>query len=87
MEITNELTNKVKKWLGKDGEEFFEWCLKEHEEIAPVYLEEGLPHPVHFREGMQVRNFMRGTGLCNNWTAIDFDDNWIEVVRRALNIE
>jgi len=94
VEITNELVKKVKKWLGKDGKEFFKWCVRAHDSISPVYPEgevdkgwykQSIPHPVHFREGMRVRNYMRSTGLCDDWSAIDLDDNWVEVVEKALN--
>lgn len=34
--------------------------------------------------GMQVRNFLRGTGLCDNWSSHDLDNNWMEVVRKAI---
>jgi hypothetical protein len=43
-----------------------------------------IPHPVHFREGMSVRNAMRDSGLCTDWSDHDFDDNWTEVVELAV---
>jgi len=46
-----------------------------------------IPHPVHFREGMQVRNAMRNSGLCKHWTDHDFDDAWTRVVRKAIKEE
>ena len=39
---------------------------------------------LHFNAGMQVRNFLRGTGLCDDWDAHDYDNNWMEVVRKAI---
>jgi hypothetical protein len=96
MQIAEELIKKVKKWLGEDGKNFFEGVYKNHGTLNAVYPEgevdmgwhkSSIPHPVHLREGMQVRNFMRSTGLCDDWTAIDLDDNWEEVVKRALNLE
>lgn len=84
MKITEEILKDVRKWLGKDGKEFFEWCLSEHGGITPVYIEDGIPHLVHFREGMVVRNHMRQSGLCNDWTAHDFDNNWARVVKKSL---
>jgi hypothetical protein len=83
-EITLELIERTKKWLGKDGKDFFTGLIKDHGEINCVYMEGGIPHPVHFREGMQVRNFLRGTGLCEGWDAHDFDDNWINIIEKAI---
>jgi len=85
--ISDELVKKVRKWLGKDGLEFFEWCLKEHGRIDAVYMKEGIPYPVHFRDGMSVRNYMRYTRLCKKWYDHDFDDNWVRVVQKALNLK
>jgi hypothetical protein len=42
------------------------------------------PHPVHFREGMQVRNFMRTCEECKGWSDHDFDNMWKEVVELAI---
>jgi len=86
--ITNEIVKKTKEFLGEDGLNFFKECVEKHGEISPVYMESigyiKIPHPVHFREGMQVRNFLRSTGLCNDWTDHDYDDNWTEVVEKCL---
>ena len=88
MEITKELVEKVRDWLGEDGRIFFTECLKKYGSIAKsIWMEGSIPHPVHFREGMKVRNFIRSTGLCNNWNAIELDDNYEEVVRRALSVD
>jgi len=84
--IPEELVEKVRNWLGEDGINFFKNCLEKEGKIAPVLVIGGMPHPVHFREGMKVRNFMRFSGLCNNWTDHDFDNNWITVVEKTLNL-
>jgi hypothetical protein len=80
------LIEDVRKWLGGDGRDLFLTYYKEHGTVSPVLSGEGMPHPVHFREGMQVRNFMRKTGLCEDWNAHDYDDNWQEVVRKAIGM-
>ena len=79
-----ELVEKTREWLGEDGRAFFKKCLEEHGKIDAVYEEGRIPHAVHFREGMSVRNFLRGTGLCDHWTDHDFDNSWVDIVRRAL---
>lgn len=79
-----------------DGIKFFFECLIKYKDISPVYMEDpstisplpdsiehtpiNLPHPVHFREGMQIRNFMRTCEECKDWTAHDFDNYWISIV-------
>jgi len=42
-----------------------------------------IPHPVHFREGMQVRNFLR-TIFGETWTAHDYDNRWAKLVEEAI---
>lgn len=45
----------------------------------------GIPHPVHFREGMTIRNMLRDSGLFPKWDSHDFDNNWGAVVKAALD--
>ena len=90
-EIPQELIPKVKDWLGKDGKQFFTENHEKHGTVSPVLelkitKDRSIPHCVHFREGMSVRNFMRGTGLCADWDALDYDDNWVEIVELAIGI-
>ena len=44
-----------------------------------------LPHPVHFREGMQVRNWMRTQGETAGWDDHDYDDNWTDLIEKVIN--
>ena len=83
-EIAYSLVEEVKRFLGKDGIDFFKECLLKYGTVSPVWMEYGIPHPVHFREGMQVRNFMRSTKYCDNWDSHDFDNNWITVIEKAI---
>ena len=82
--IPKELIGKLRDFLGKGGLDFFQNCRSRYGTISPVYMDGGIPHPVHFREGMTVRNFMRESGLCSGWTAEDFDAKWSEAVELAL---
>ena len=84
MKITEDLIKRTKTWLGEDGISFFKNVKKDHGKINAVWSEGGIPHSVHFREGMQVRNFLRGTGLCDDWSCHELDDHWTEVVEKAI---
>lgn len=84
MQITEQLVQKVRDWLREDGIKFFREVKAEHGDLNAVWNESGIPHCVHFREGMQVRNFMRETGLCDDWSCHDFDNFWIAVVEAAI---
>jgi len=89
MEITTSMVEAVREWLGDEGCEHFQAYLDEHGTVSPVIantLPSGktFPHAVHFREGMQVRNFLRGLDDCKGWTDHDFDNHWAEVVTQAL---
>jgi hypothetical protein len=76
----------LKEWLGEPGKQFFTWCVEKHGSVSPVYNEGGIPHPVHFREGMQVRNYLRTTHECKNWDQDMLDDNWANLVKEALGL-
>lgn len=81
--ITDDLVAQVREWLGTEGRAHFQKIKADHGEINACWMEGGIPHPVHFREGMQVRNKMRE--LTNNeWTAHEYDDRWVEVIERAI---
>lgn len=84
VQITDELVAQVRDWLGQEGVDFFRKVKEDHGQINACWMEGGIPHPVHFREGMQVRNKLRElTG--NAWTTHEYDDNWVEVIERAIN--
>jgi hypothetical protein len=82
--ITEDLINKTRTWLGDDGIRFFSEIKDVHGTLNACWDEGGIPHPVHFREGMQVRNFLRNSGLCDTWVDHDFDDNWMLVIEKAI---
>lgn len=78
------LLSNTKKWLGEDGIVFFAKNLLEHNDISPVLMDGDIPHPVHFREGMTVRNFLRKQPACDGWDSNRLDDEWIEIVKEAI---
>lgn len=79
--IDPKLKNKVKKWLGKSGITFFFNLKKKYGSVSPVYMENGIPHPVHWREGMQVRNFLRKHV---NWDCHKLDNQWANIIEEAI---
>lgn len=82
-EVSSELIEKTRKFLGEDGLEFFKEMKRKHGEYAAVFMKGGIPHAVHFREGMQVRNFMRHNG-CEDWDAHDLDDTWVSLIEKVI---
>lgn len=82
--IPPELVQKMCDYLQEDGMVFFRNLLRDHGTVNACWMEGGIPHPVHFREGMQVRNFMRQSGLCMDWTDYDYDNMWGPVVIAAI---
>lgn len=85
MEISDELVYATRKWLGKDGIELFKDIKNKYGEISACWMDGPIPHPVHFREGMQVRNFLRMTNLCKEWSDHDLDSNWTKVIEKAIS--
>lgn len=87
--LPQEVFEQVSVWLGEDGYRFFSHLEGLTGTVSPVLKlnakRKGIPvHPVHFREGMQVRNFLRGLSECKDWTCEDFDDLWPEVVHQIV---
>ena len=71
---------KVKKWLGKKGIKLFFNYKNKYGTVSPVFMESGIPHAVHFREGMQVRNFLRTLPSCSKWNSEDLDNSWQDII-------
>ncbi len=83
--IAETLKDKLFKWLGEENLRWFKHLKGLTGTISPVLSlnikRKRIPvHPVHFREGMQIRNWMRHQDECKGWSDIDFDDNWTLLV-------
>lgn len=87
-----EIIDKLRQWLSDDGIQFFREIKEKYGTVNACWVEgsddsetqfRGIPHPVHFREGMRVRNFLRRiTG--NSWTSHEYDDHWVRLVEEAI---
>lgn len=78
------IVSETKKWLGKDGHDFFSEVYDKYGTLIAVWRDGGIPHPVHWREGMTVRNFLRGLDETKGWSGHDFDNRWEVVVLKAI---
>ena len=83
-QISDELVESVQTFLGKGGLDFFASLQRDHGTVSPCLMDGSIPHPVHLREGMQVRNAMRRSGLCEDWDCHDLDNQWKSVVETAI---
>ena len=86
MKIYGTLIEKVRAWLGKEGKSFFKGVIEKHgNDWSTAVLNKGVPpHPIHFREGMTVRNFLREQEECKGWSDHDFDNRWGKVIEAAV---
>lgn len=92
----DELTKRLQVWLGADGASFFTGVKQEHGKLNAVLKipygdtsrgpQKYFPHSVHFREGMAVRNWLRGQPECKDWDAEKLDGEWAPLVEKALGI-
>ena len=79
-----ELVCAVREWLGKDGISFFHRVKKESGSVGGLINDgSGIPHPVHFREGMAVRNKLREL-TAYSWTDHEYDNRWEGIVEKAI---
>lgn len=77
------LIPELKKWLGVNGINFFKSIMQKYGTINAVWMEEGIPHSVHFREGMQIRNKLRE--LTNgSWSTHEYDNTWTEIIEECI---
>jgi hypothetical protein len=85
MKQNEDLNKRFLKWLRPEGIEFFKGLIEKHGTVLAIWNSGGIPHSVHFREGMQVRNWMRdqpefADNLDDHW----LDNNWAEFTERVL---
>lgn len=87
--ISDELVAKVFDWLGEENIRWFRHIKNLKGSVNCVlklnFKKKHIPaHPIHLREGMQIRNFMRGQGDCIGWSAHDFDNEWENVINKCI---
>lgn len=89
-QVPQSVIDCVGEFLGKDNIRWFYWVKRLKGSINCVlklnFKRKFIPvHPIHLREGMQIRNFMRLLPECKEWTDHDFDDNWVLVIEVLIN--
>jgi len=86
-EFSTNLTDATREFLGEKGTKFFQYLKQAYGTVSPVIPSEdelGVPRAIHFREGMQIRNFLRTLPECKDWTDHDLDDTWVPIILAAL---
>ena len=78
------IVSQLRQWLGNSGVKQFKQWREKHGTVSPVLFYGSFPHAVHFREGMQVRNFLRAY-FGTRWTDHEYDDNWQWLVEEAID--
>jgi hypothetical protein len=87
--INTRLIDKAKVWLGTEGISFFSHLKGLTGEVSPVLnlnvKRKGIPiHPIHFREGMSIRNWMRDQIECKDWSADEMDEKWVLLIEEVI---
>lgn len=76
-------------WIGTEGKAFFQGIIDKHGHLNVVLPGKNIPHPVHMREGMQVRNEMRDIHTKMGHEHEDahwYDNFWQSAVKECLGI-
>ena len=81
---------KLITFIGKDGMRYFSHLRGLTGTCSPVlrlnFKKKGIPtHPVHWREGMQIRNFLRTLDECKDWDQDQLDNEWEGLVSKAVD--
>jgi hypothetical protein len=80
-----DVNKRFIEWLRPEGVEFFKGLIEEYGTVLAVWNEGNIPHSVHFREGMQVRNWMRDQPeFADNLDCHWLDNNWAEFVEDSI---
>ncbi|HET6255842.1 MAG TPA: hypothetical protein VFE32_17325 [Puia sp.] len=89
MEIQQSIIEKVAAFIGKENIRWFRHVKGLKGGINVIlrlnFQKKKIPvHPIHLREGMQIRNFLRGLPECKTWTHEDFERGWIDVIELLI---
>ena len=88
--LTEEEMAAFKKWLGEEGIRYFRHLKGLKGTVIPVlklnYKKKGISaYPVHFREGMQIRNWLReSTELGKKNDSVELDDCYVGILEEAI---
>lgn len=86
---TTKIVQQLREALGPEGMKFFRDVYKKYGKIGALWLDgEGpmaIPHSVHFREGMIIRNILRKI-TDYSWTAHEYDDRWEGLTEEAIRM-
>lgn len=88
--FSDKLISDFINWIGEENLRWFKHLKGLTGTYAPVLKlnqkRKGIPvHPVHFREGMQIRNWMRQQKECENWSSEKLDNNWTVLIEETIN--
>ena len=84
--VANEafLVKSLIRFLGKKGLSFFRRVYKEYGRVDVVLQLDGdIPHPIHFREGMLIRNYLREITEYS-WDIHEYDYRWTTLIEKAI---
>ena len=89
MKIQENIVDSIIDFLGEENLRWFKHLKGLTGTYAPVLKlnvkRKFIPtHPVHFREGMQIRNHLRSLPECSEWSDHDFDNHWTSVIDIAV---
>ena len=82
----DEVVERVRAWLKPEGINHFRTYQLEYGKVDPVINTNGFQHPVHFREGMLIRNQIRKM-FPGDFTDNELDDMWVGIVEDAIEEE
>ena len=84
--VTPQVVEAVRGFIKEDGVNYFKTLYEEHGTVSPVLNAGGIPHSVHLNEGMQIRNFLRGTKYCKDWNDHDYDNLWAVIIDKLIGV-
>lgn len=86
-DVPEQIIEQVRQFLGQDGYQFFKEIYDQYGQLNVAWNEGGIPHCVHFIEGMQIRNFLRSqTEVLKYADDHTLDDLWEPIVLAAINV-
>lgn len=88
-QFPTDLIKRLGAWLGPENIRYFKHIKGLKGSVNTVLKLNpkkhiGPGHPIHFREGMQIRNWLRTQPETSGWNDADFDNHWAHAVELAI---
>lgn len=89
------VVQQLQTWLGIKGIQYFQDVKELHGTLDAVWMEpveadmipQYIPRSIDSQEGKSLRTFMKTLDECKDWKEKDFEEQWMPVLEKCIDVE